>query len=59
MHDIFAAKTDDFSIATDGCMVIVTTVLSQETLHEPCLGEIRRNVENPIKKDLCDLPAFL
>jgi len=40
-------------------MVVFSTVLSQETFHEPCFGEIRRNVENPVKKDLGDFPTFL
>lgn len=58
MCDILTAKTDDFSIATGRCMVIFTTILTQETFHQPCFGEVRRNVEYSIEKDLRYFPTF-
>ena len=58
MGKILVTKIDDFSIATDRCVVIFTTVLTQQTLHQPCLGEFRRYVKNSIKKYLRDLPTF-
>ena len=58
MIELFAAKCNDFSIATDRGVVIFTTVLTQKTLHHPCLGEFRGNVKNSIEKYLRNLPTF-
>ncbi len=39
-------------------MIVFTTVLSQKSFHEPRLGEVGRNVEYSIKKDLGYFPTF-
>jgi hypothetical protein len=59
MGGIAAAKVEDFSVAPGSCALVVTTVLAQKTLHQPGFGEVGRDVENSIEKDLSDLPTFL
>lgn len=58
MRDIFAAKFDDFLVAMYGSVIVFSAILAEETLHQPCFGEVGRNVQNPIKKNLRHFPAF-
>ena len=59
MCEIFTAEIDDSSVATNGRVIVLTTVLAQKPLHQPCLGELRRNIQNSIEKNLRNLPPFL
>jgi hypothetical protein len=56
---VVAAKSEDFLEATDGRLIVLPTVLSKKTFHQPCLRQIRRYVQNPVEKDLGNLPPFL
>jgi hypothetical protein len=53
-----SAKGDDFSIAVDGGLFIISAVVSKMTLHQPGFRVARVNAENPVEKDLGDLPPF-
>ena len=59
MRKIVSAERDDLSIAFHGGKIIFVTVVTKESLHEPCFGVTRIYVENPIEKDLGDVPSFL
>ncbi len=54
----WSAKGDDFLIAEDGGMFIISAVVSKMTFHQPCFRVARVNAENPVEKDLGDLPPF-
>jgi len=58
MCEIFAAKADYFSIATDGRVIVISTILTEKTLHEPGLRKVRGNIENPVEKNLSNFPTF-
>ena len=58
MAEIIAAEMDDFPITTNGGVVVLAAILSKKTFHQPCLCEPWRNIEDSIKKDLRNLPAF-
>jgi hypothetical protein len=59
MRKIVSAERDDLSIAFHGGKTIFVTVVTKESLHEPCFGVTRIYVENPIEKNLGDVPSFL
>jgi hypothetical protein len=59
MCEIVPAECDDLSIAFHSGKVIFVTVVTKESLHEPCFGMTRIYVENPIEKNLGDVPSFL
>ena len=44
MCDVFTTKIDDFPIATDCCVIILPTVLTEKTFHQPSFRKLRRNV---------------
>lgn len=59
MRNISTTKVDDFSIAMNRGVIILSAVLPEESLHQPRFGELRRNIENSIEKDFRDFPSFL
>ena len=58
MHRIWATKNDDFAVTVDGGLVIFATVVTEVTLHQPCLGIVWIDVQDTIDKDLGDFPSF-
>jgi hypothetical protein len=58
MVDIMAAQCDHFFVAMDRGFVVFVTVVTEQTLHQPGFGMVWIDIENPIKKDLGDLPPF-
>jgi len=58
MAGIRAAKVDDFSITVDGSLLILATVMSQMTFHQPCFGVMRIHIQNAINENLSDFPSF-
>jgi hypothetical protein len=58
IRHIVATEIDDFLVATNGGVIVLTTVLPKQALHEPGLGEFGRDVEDSIEKDLRNFPAF-
>lgn len=58
MRDIFAAKLDDFLVTLNGGVIVFSAVLAEETLHQPRLGEVWRDIQNSIEKDLRHFPSF-
>jgi hypothetical protein len=59
MCKIVTAERDDLSIAFNGGKIIFVTVVAKESLHEPRFSMMRIHFENPIEKDLGDVPPFL
>lgn len=58
MGNVFPAKTDDFLITTDRRSLVLTAILAKETLHQPRLGQLGRNIENSVEKYLCYFPTL-
>ena len=58
MCEIVSAECDDLSVAFHGGQIVFVTVVAQESLHEPRFSVMRIDVENPIEKDLGNVPAF-
>ena len=58
MGEIVSAECDDLSVAFDGGQIVFVTVVAHESLHEPRFSVVRIDVENPIEKDLGNVPAF-
>ena len=59
MCEIVPAECDDLSVAFHGGQIVFVTVVAQESLHEPRFSVVRVDVENPIEKDLGNVPAVL
>ena len=58
MRRFRAAKSDDFSITFDRGLFVFTTVVSEMTFHQPGFRMAWINSENPVEKDLGDVPTF-
>jgi hypothetical protein len=58
MGNILATKIDDFAVALDRGVIVFTTILAYETFHQPRFGELGRNVQNSVEKDLRHFPPF-
>jgi hypothetical protein len=58
MDRIRTTNIDDFAVTVNGRLLIFTTVMSEMTFHQPCLGMMRINLENTINEDLGDFPSF-
>ena len=53
-----SAKCYDFPVAVDRRLVIISAMLSKMTFHQPGFRVARINAQNPVKKDLSDIPSF-
>jgi hypothetical protein len=58
MGEIVPAECDDLSVTFHGGQVVFVAVVAQESLHEPRFSVVGVDVENPIEKDLGNVPAF-
>ena len=58
MHRILAAKIDDFAVTVNSSLLIFTAMMSEVTLHQPCLGMMWIDFQNSIDKDFGNFPPF-
>ena len=58
MVGFLTAKVDDFAVTVDCSLLIFATMRSQVTLHQPCLGMIRIDIEYSVDENLGNFPSF-
>ena len=58
MNGIWPAKIDYFAVTVDCSSFIFTTMMSEVTLHQPCLGMMWIDFQNSIDKDFGNFPPF-
>jgi len=58
MREIVPAECNDLSIAFHGGQVVFVAVVAQESFHEPRFSMVGIYVENPIEKNLGNVPSF-
>lgn len=58
MFRIISTKMNDFSIAIDSHLFILSAMLAQMTFHEPGLGVPGIDSQNSVQKYLRNVPAF-
>lgn len=59
MCEIMPAECDDLSIAFHRRKIILVAVVTEKPLHEPRFSVSGIHVENPVEKNLGDVPSFL
>jgi hypothetical protein len=59
MHIVMTTKIDDFAITIDSRLLILSTVLTEVSLHQPgfCVPWIY--LQNLVEKDFGNIPSFL
>jgi hypothetical protein len=58
MAGIRTTKVDHFAVTVDCGSLIFTTVVSEMTFHQPCLGVMRIYIQNAVNEDLRNFPSF-
>ena len=58
MNRIWPAKIDYFAVTVNCSSFIFTTVMSEVTLHQPCLGMMWIDLQNSVDKYFGNFPPF-
>jgi hypothetical protein len=58
MPGIRTAEIDDFAVAVDGGLFILSTMVSEMTFHEPRFCVVWINLENTVDEYLRNFPSF-
>ena len=59
MYVVMTAKIDDFAITIDSRLLILSTVMTEVSLHQPGFCVLGIYLQNLVEKDLGNIPSFL
>ncbi len=57
MH-VVPTECDDFLVTMNCRLVVLMTVMAEQSFHEPCFGMVWIDIQDFLEKDLRDLPPF-
>ncbi len=59
MMNVVTAESDDFLIAMNCRLVVLMTVVTEQSFHEPRFSMVGIYIENSLEKNFRYLPTFL